>query len=82
MLTVLRERGVNVVDVRCEPEEAYALHCREADRASARLRDCLSYYNGEGNAEPGSLAYYGGGAWHRWRRQAQETLDPYVFDRR
>ena len=79
LLGAMRDKGVNVVDVRPEPEESYAQHCREVDAASARLRDCLSYYNGEGNAEPGSLAYYGGGAWHRWRKQAQETLDPYLF---
>jgi cyclohexanone monooxygenase len=82
MLTTMRERGVNVVDVRPELEDAYAQHCREADVASAALRDCLSYYNDEGAAEPGSLAYYGGRAWHRWRTDAQETLDPYLFDRR
>ena len=43
-----------------EPEEEYAEHCREADIATAPLRDCLSYYNGHGEAAPGSLAYYGG----------------------
>ena len=79
MLSLMRERGANVVDVEKEPEEAYSLHCREADVASAPLRDCLSYYNGHGDAEPGSLAYYGGRAWHRWRTEAQETLKPYVF---
>ena len=46
---------------------AYAEHCAEADIATAPLRDCLSYYNGHGEAEPGSLAYYGGGRWHKWR---------------
>jgi hypothetical protein len=45
------------------------------------LRDCISYYNGHGEAEPGSLAYYGGGQWHKYRVKAQETLDPYVFER-
>ena len=35
-------------------------HCRQVDIATAPLRDCISYYNGEGGAEPGSLAYYGG----------------------
>jgi hypothetical protein len=45
------------------------------------LRDCLSYYNGEGAAEPGSLAYYGGPQkWHALRETAQATLDPYVFE--
>ena len=61
------------------PRSAYAEHCRQADIATAPLRDCLSYYNGHGEAEPGSLAYYGGGDWHKWRMQAQETLEPYVF---
>ena len=80
MLTTMREHGHQVVDVHPEPEAAYARHCAEMDIARAPLRDCLSYYNGHGEAEPGSLAYYGGNAWHRWRTQAQETLEPYVFD--
>ena len=79
MLSTMRDRKLNVVDVEKGPEEAYSKHCREVDAASAPLRDCLSYYNGHGDAEPGSLAYYGGNAWHRWRVQAQESLDPYVF---
>ena len=79
LLGTMRDRGVNVVDVEREPEIAYAQHCREADIASAKLRDCLSYYNGHGDAEPGSLAYYGGSGWHRWRKRAQDSLDPYVF---
>ena len=80
MLKTMRERGARVVDVREEPERAYAEHCRVADIASAPLRDCLSYYNGHGDAEPGSLAYYGGGRWHRLRIEAQATLEPYLFD--
>ena len=80
MLETMRDRGAKIVDVEREPEEAYAEHCRLADIASAPLRDCLSYYNGHGDAAPGSLAYYGGGNWHKRRRQAQETLDPYVFE--
>ena len=79
LLNTMRDRRVNVVDVEREPEDAYAHHCREADIASAKLRDCLSYYNGHGDAEPGSLAYYGGNAWHRWRNHAKDTLEPYVF---
>ena len=80
MLTEMRARGAAVVDIDQAPEEAYAQHCREADLMSAPLRDCLSYYNGEGNAEPGSLAYYGGPQkWHALRREAQDTLAPYVF---
>ena len=45
------------------------------------LRDCISYYNGHGDATPGSLAYYGGGQWHKWRASAQDSMDPYVFGR-
>jgi len=80
MLTEMRARGATVVDIQKAPEDAYAQHCREADLMSAPLRDCLSYYNGEGNAEPGSLAYYGGPQkWHALRREAQETGAPYLF---
>ena len=50
------------------------------DIATAPLRDCISYYNGEGDAEPGSLAYYGGNRWHKYRVEAQTTLAPFVFE--
>ena len=80
MLQTMRERGARVVDVRKEQEEAYAEHCRVVDIATAPLRDCISYYNGEGTAAPGSLAYYGGGQWHKHRIAAQSTLAPYVFE--
>ena len=80
MLTTMNERGVDVVDVDKGAEEAYAEHCRVADISTAPLRDCISYYNGHGDAEPGSLAYYGGRAWHTYRRQAQDTLAPYLFE--
>ena len=81
MLKSMRDRGVNVVDIAKAPEDEWAEHCRVADITTAPLRDCLSYYNGHGEAEPGSLAYYGGGYWHKFRVQAQETLEPFVFDR-
>jgi cyclohexanone monooxygenase len=80
MLQTMRERGAKVVDVRPEPERDYAQHCRDVDIATAPLRDCLSYYNGHGDAEPGSLAYYGGGKWHKFRIAAQSTLEPYMFE--
>jgi cyclohexanone monooxygenase len=81
MLKTLRGRGASVVDVRKEPENAYAEHCREADISTRPFRDCLSYYNGEGAAEPGSLAYYGGPQkWHELRVAAQTSLEPYVFE--
>ncbi len=80
MLQTMRARGLTRVDVHKAPEDEYAAHCRDADLLSAPLRDCLSYYNGDGDAEPGSLAYYGGPQeWHRRREAAQQTLAPYVF---
>jgi hypothetical protein len=75
-----REGGARIIDVRREFEDAYAEHCRVVDIATAPLRDCISYYNGEGNAAPGSLAYYGGGKWHKHRIAAQSTLEPCVFE--
>ena len=80
MLQTLRDRGVYIVDIAKDPEIAYAEHCREVDLRTRPLRDCISYYNGEGTAEPGSLAYYGGPQkWHELRRAAQQSLDPFVF---
>ncbi len=79
MLNTMRERGADVVDVETEAEVKYAEHCRVADITTAPLRDCISYYNGDGEAEPGSLAYYGGGIWHKFRKRAQESLAPYLF---
>ena len=79
MLETLRSQGSDVVDVKAEHEDAYAEHCRDADQLTRPLRDCITYYNGHGEAEPGSLAYYGGGAWHKYRIRAQDTLDAYEF---
>ena len=80
MLDTLRKAGKDLVDVKAEHEDAYAEHCRAADELTRPLRDCITYYNGHGEAKPGSLAYYGGGAWHKYRIRAQESLDPYVFE--
>lgn len=80
MLSTMRDLGKGIVDVKAEPEEQYADHCREADELTRPLRDCITYYNGHGEAEPGSLAYYGGGQWHKYRTAAQDSLDPYVFE--
>ncbi len=79
MLSTMRERGEQIVDITAQSEADYAQHCREADIATAPLRDCLSYYNGDGGAEPGSLAYYGGNRWHKYRTEAQRSLAPYLF---
>ncbi|MFT6583452.1 MAG: cyclohexanone monooxygenase [Alphaproteobacteria bacterium] len=81
MLETLRERGPSVVDITKESETEYAAHCRDVDLATRPLRDCVSYYNGEGKADPGSLAYYGGPQkWLERRDAAQATMDVYVFN--
>jgi cation diffusion facilitator CzcD-associated flavoprotein CzcO len=80
LLTHMRDEGHQVVDVQKEVEDAYAKHCAQVDIASAPLRDCISYYNGHGDAAPGSLAYYGGRQWNTLCEQAQETREPYVFE--
>ena len=80
MLNTMLERGVGTVDIKEEPEIEYAAHCRVVDINTRPLRDCISYYNGHGEGEPGSLAYYGGAQWHDHRRAAQASLAPYVFD--
>ncbi len=83
MMEQMREQGANVVDVKKESEFNYAVHCKDADILTSPLRDCLSYYNGDGTAEPGSLAYYGGPKeWHRRREEAQESMDAYIFEER
>ncbi|HMK10337.1 MAG TPA: NAD(P)/FAD-dependent oxidoreductase [Acidimicrobiales bacterium] len=80
MLTTMRENRHTVVDIETEAEDAWAAHCHDADLMTAPLRDCLSYYNGHGEAAPGSLAYYGGSGWKRRCREAQDTLEPYLFE--
>ena len=80
MLSTMRERGAGIVDVKKEPEIEYAEHCRIADINTQPLRDCISYYNSEGNAEPGSLAYYGGGQWRKRCVEAKASLEPYIFE--
>ncbi len=79
MLETMRDSGARTVDVKQEPEDEYAEHCRIADSVTRPLRDCITYYNGHGEAEPGSLAYYGGGQWHKFRIKAQQSLEPYQF---
>lgn len=80
MLTEMRERGASVVDITEESEIEFAEHCRAADVMTSPLRDCVTYYNGHGEAEPGSLAYYGGRQWFRYFKDARETLAPYRFE--
>ena len=81
MLKTMRDRGARLVDIRKQPEVDYAAHCAEVDLMSRALRDCLSYYNGDGDAAPGSLAYYGGPQqWHSLRVAAQSSLEPYLFE--
>ena len=80
MLKTMRDQGATTVEVKKESEDEYAAHCRQADIVTRPLRDCISYYNGHGEAEPGSLAYYGGSQWHNFRIEAQSSLDVFDFD--
>ena len=80
MLKTLKDKGAATVDIKKDAENAYAEHCREADINTQPLRDCISYYNGHGDGEPGSLAYYGGAKkWHEKRQEAQESMEAYIF---
>jgi len=79
ILETMRDQGAGVVDIKKEHENEYAEHCRAVDISTSAFRDCISYYNGEGKAEPGSLSYYGGNQWHKYRANAEQTLDPYIF---
>jgi len=81
MLETLREKDFNRVDITAESENEYAAHCQSADIVTSPLRDCISYYNGHGESEPGSLAYYGGSHWHKYRLKAQKTLEPYILQK-
>ncbi|MBL4866795.1 MAG: hypothetical protein JKY67_10530, partial [Pseudomonadales bacterium] len=80
MIQKMRDQGADIVDIKETPENEYAEHCRDVDVATAPLRDCISYYDHEGKAQPGSLVYYGGPRWHKYRVHAQETLEPYEFE--
>ena len=79
LLETMKDRETEVIDVKKEQENEYSDHCRDVDISTSAFRDCISYYNGEGKAEPGSLAYYGGGQWHKRRIKAQQNLEPYLF---
>ena len=80
MLETLKQQKAVVVDVDSDEEDGYAKHCATVDAQTRPLRDCITYYNGHGDAKPGSLAYYGGGQWHKIRLKAQGSLEPYRFE--
>ena len=42
----MRDLNVGIVDAEEEPEVEYAAHCKGI--LTSPLRDCISYYNGEG----------------------------------
>jgi len=77
LLTYMRGSKLDVVECTEAEEEAWALHCAEADIASAGMRDCFSYYNAEGAAKPGSLGYYGT-QWGRRVKEAKTDPDRYL----
>ena len=81
MLEMLRDKKARTLDITKKSEIEYAAHCAEADIRTSPLRDCISYYNGDGAAAPGTLAYYGGPAkWHEIREKALETMEPFVLE--
>ncbi|MEE2667972.1 MAG: hypothetical protein VYD95_03845, partial [Pseudomonadota bacterium] len=80
MLETMKNQNTGILDVKKKHEDEYSEHCRDVDTRTSAFRDCISYYNDEGKAEPGSLAYYGGGQWHKRRIKAQKTLEPYLFN--
>merc|ERR1719487_1012046 len=59
LLDHMRKTKRDVVDITKESEEEWAAHCADADIRTAPMRNCVTYYNGEGTAKPGTLAYYG-----------------------
>merc|ERR550514_1573397 len=69
----MRRTKNDVVDITKESEDEWAEHCAEADIRTAPMRNCVTYYNGEGTAKPGSLAYYGAG-WGRKVGGIKKTL--------
>ena len=80
MLSEMRDRGEQIVDVEQEPEER--LRRALPRRPTSPPRRCATASRtttATATPRPGSLAYYGGGNWHKWRIQAQETMEPYVF---
>ena len=81
MMSEMRDRDAKKVDVTAAAQDEFAEHCADMDILTSPLRDCITYYNGDGTAKPGSLAYYGGGQrWHERRMAGQETFEPYLFD--
>ena len=78
MLSLMREKNVASVDVTPAAETAYAKHCADADTASAIFRDCFSYFNTNGAAAPGALAYYGT-EYAKRTEHAKRTLEGFVF---
>lgn len=81
-LNTMKEQGYGVVDVAPDAEKAYVEHCARMDIATLPLRDCLSYYNGYGNAKPGSLGYYGGPEqYNKIKHEAEVSKEGFVFER-
>lgn len=81
-LNTMKEQDYGVVDVAPDAEAAYVQHCADMDIATLPLRDCLSYYNGYGNAKPGSLGYYGGPEqYNKLKHEAELSKEGFVFER-
>merc|ERR1719217_532350 len=74
LMGYMQANKLDVVDCKKADEDEWAQHCAEADLATAPLRNRVTYYNGEGTAKPGSLAYYGT-QWGRRVGTVKKTLN-------
>ena len=82
MLETMREQGHRVVDV--QQGRRGASGRSTAPRPTWPPRRCGTASRtttATARPKPGCLAYYGGGQWHKWRIKAQETLEPYAFQK-
>ena len=81
-LNTMKDNAYGLVDVTPDAEAAYVKHCADMDVATLPLRDCLSYYNGYGAANPGSLGYYGGPErYNKVKHEAELSKEGFVFER-
>ena len=79
MLSTLRDRGEVIIDVHRQPQEEYAEHCRQADII---VRHCVTVCRtttGTATLSPEAWPITAVAAGTRFRRAAQDTLEPYFF---
>ena len=81
MLKTMREQGTGIVDVRKEPEDAYAEHCREADIRTRRCATASRTTTATATRSRAASPTTGGRkSGMSFASQPRRTLEPYVFD--